>query len=381
MAVVLPQQETILQYVADGATTIYQYNFLLPTENDVAVYFTPFGEEDEPDADILVLNVDYTVQGVGNVNGGTITFTVAPALDGIVTFSRDVLAAIETDFANAQTFNGATLDDKFEELTLMVQQIKTSLEQRSLAYKVTSYIPLDEVGIKTKLPILDDNQVWKGQGGGVIAATLEENPDVSTLRSDLASEAILGDGTNLIGYYDSNTSTPQTLKTYLTNIPAMIPSTTTVFKPGMMIDFAGNVAPEGWLACNGAAVSRTTYAALFAAISTGWGAGDGSTTFNVPDFRRRVAVGSGGTGSAYLGNTVGNVGGEEAHVQAEVEMAAHTHTVTFNRGSNYSPPLAANLLTNDIPSGTVGAISSSAGGSSPSNIMQPSAVVFKIIKI
>lgn len=56
-------------------------------------------------------------------------------------------------------------------------------------------------------------------------------------------------------------------------------------EPGMVAAFARNVAPSGWLKCNGAAVSRTTYAALFAAISTTFGDGNGSTTFNVPDLR------------------------------------------------------------------------------------------------
>lgn len=56
-------------------------------------------------------------------------------------------------------------------------------------------------------------------------------------------------------------------------------------------------APTGWLLCNGDAVSRTTYADLFAVIGTTFGTGDGSTTFNVPDFRGRVPAGDGGTGS------------------------------------------------------------------------------------
>lgn len=58
--------------------------------------------------------------------------------------------------------------------------------------------------------------------------------------------------------------------------------------PGAIVDFAMQAAPAGWLVCNGAAVSRTTYAALFAAIGTVWGAGDGVTTFNVPDIRGTV---------------------------------------------------------------------------------------------
>lgn len=63
--------------------------------------------------------------------------------------------------------------------------------------------------------------------------------------------------------------------------------------PGVILDFGGVTAPSGWLLCDGAAVSRTTYASLFSAIGTTFGAGDGSTTFNVPDFKGRTAVGVG----------------------------------------------------------------------------------------
>ena len=65
------------------------------------------------------------------------------------------------------------------------------------------------------------------------------------------------------------------------------------FPPGVMVDYAGTSAPSLWLLCDGSAISRTTYASLFTAISTNYGAGDGSTTFNVPDFRSRATVGAG----------------------------------------------------------------------------------------
>ncbi|WP_223554915.1 phage tail protein [Pseudomonas sp. BF-R-01] len=60
---------------------------------------------------------------------------------------------------------------------------------------------------------------------------------------------------------------------------------------GFVLPYAANVAPTGWLKANGAAVSRTTYASLFAAISITFGAGDGSTTFNLPDLRAEVIRG------------------------------------------------------------------------------------------
>ena len=62
--------------------------------------------------------------------------------------------------------------------------------------------------------------------------------------------------------------------------------------PGSMVPFAGTNVPKGYLLCNGAAVSRTTYAKLFAAIGTKWGAGDGSTTFNLPNSHRRFMEGT-----------------------------------------------------------------------------------------
>lgn len=74
---------------------------------------------------------------------------------------------------------------------------------------------------------------------------------------------------------------------------------------GSITMFAASVIPSGWLECDGAAVSRSTYAALFAAISTTFGAGDASTTFNVPDLKGRVAVGAGtGTSDGVTGLTL-----------------------------------------------------------------------------
>lgn len=77
---------------------------------------------------------------------------------------------------------------------------------------------------------------------------------------------------------------------------------TTITSPpiptGTLHAFAGATAPLGYLLCDGTAVSRTTYASLYAVISTTYGAGDGSTTFNLPDLRGRVPVGSGTDGDS-----------------------------------------------------------------------------------
>lgn len=65
-----------------------------------------------------------------------------------------------------------------------------------------------------------------------------------------------------------------------------------IVPPGMIAPYAGKTAPEGWLLCDGSAVSRTTYANLYAAIGTTYGAGNGSTTFTLPDLRGRVPAGA-----------------------------------------------------------------------------------------
>src|SRR5690606_38844077 len=87
-----------------------------------------------------------------------------------------------------------------------------------------------------------------------------------------------------------------------------------------VLPFAGAVAPGGYLLADGTAVSRTTFARLFAAIGTTFGAGDGATTFNLPDMRQRFPLGKAASGT---GNVLGQTGGAIDHTHAG---PSHTHT-------------------------------------------------------
>jgi microcystin-dependent protein len=97
--------------------------------------------------------------------------------------------------------------------------------------------------------------------------------------------------------------------------------TTVAFPTGTLTAFAGSTAPSGWLVCDGAAISRATYSTLFGVIGTSYGAGDGSTTFNLPDLRGRVPVGLSATGPAEV-NVLGNNDG----LAANLRNVSHHHT-------------------------------------------------------
>lgn len=207
---------------------------------------------------------------------------------------------------------------------------------------------------------------------------------------------------------------------------------------GAIIDFGGFVIPEHYYSCNGAAKNRVRDYLLFNAITftesvtltsgvntfsvasnldlhvgmaiegtgipaattivnvvgttvtmsanattTGastvrffaWGAGDGSTTFNVPNLQGKTTAGVNGALFTPV-DGVGLSGGSTTHTLTIAEMPAHTHTT--NRGQNYSAPLSVNILTNDIASGTV--TTGSTGGGGSHNNVQPTTLVKKCIR-
>ena len=134
---------------------------------------------------------------------------------------------------------------------------------------------------------------------------------------------------------------------------------------GSILPYGGTSAPTGWQLCYGQAISRTTYSALFAVIGIAFGAGDGSTTFNVPDLRGRAPIGAdnmGGAaanrvtaaGSTVDASAVGNSGGTQfaqtdtltasAVLNLVVDDPGHTHVVVgaYNGAGSVEGPLNAN---------------------------------------
>jgi len=143
------------------------------------------------------------------------------------------------------------------------------------------------------------------------------------------------------------------------NSTAPLPTNSGPSSPGVpagtLLDYAGPVAPSGYLLCDGSSYSTTTYSGLFNAISYTWG-GTGSS-FNVPDLRGRTTIGAGsGTGLTF--RALATYSGEETHVlvSGETPLVAHSH--------GFSVPAQTSLTTSTGTSNTVSL--NTAGGSTGS---------------
>ncbi len=175
---------------------------------------------------------------------------------------------------------------------------------------------------------------------------------------------------------------------------------------GSVIDYAGAVAPEGWLLCFGQEVSRSAYSALFSAIGTTYGTGNGSTTFNLPDCRGRVTAGRdnmGGTDAGRLtkilsSRNLGGTGGVQEHTLTVAQMPAHSHSGTTSTNGAHSHSMSSGdtagwgtnvdgtpqsnrtLNTNSAGAHNHTFTTNSVGGDQPHPNVQPTIIFNKIIR-
>ena len=160
-----------------------------------------------------------------------------------------------------------------------------------------------------------------------------------------------------------------------------------------IVPWSASSVPTGFLECNGQAVSRSTYSALFAIVGTTYGAGDGSSTFLVPDLQDNVAVGKSGTkalastGGANTVSSTGNVGGSTANATlSTAQLASHSHTVyngtsgegSFGRGP--ANPSSSNSTSNTGSGGGHSHNMSATFSGDATSVLQPFLTVIYIIK-
>jgi microcystin-dependent protein len=179
---------------------------------------------------------------------------------------------------------------------------------------------------------------------------------------------------------------------------------------GGVLPYTGTTAPNSnFVLPYGQAISRTTYSSYFSLVSTTFGSGDGSTTFNVPDLRGRVVAGADGMGGSSAGrltdavagiDALGDAGGAQSHTLSTSEMPAHSHGVTdpghnhgfsnnpFYGGSQTSTPASggsvshpSNSQTVSITSNTTGISIQNNGGGGAHNNVQPTIVLNYLLRV
>ncbi len=194
--------------------------------------------------------------------------------------------------------------------------------------------------------------------GSCITLTPDATNDKVTISGDISSDDVtmVSSGT----YYHADDTVDDAISALDTKVSSMSGSAI----PGVIQMYGGSTAPSGWLLCDGSAVSRTTYSALFAVIGTTYGSGNGSTTFNLPDFKGRVPVGV-GTGSA-TGATAHTLGQKAGNENAIVPYHNHgpasgtyfaTGSGTFSKASNRAGTVTSGGITNIIRTTDAGTIS------------------------
>ena len=158
-----------------------------------------------------------------------------------------------------------------------------------------------------------------------------------------------------------------------------------VVPPGALMMYAAVTAPTGWLLCDGSAVSRTTYSGLFYAIGVQYGAGNGTSTFNVPDMRGRSPLGY-GQGTGLTNRTLAANVGAETHTLSGAEVGKLAFTVTADDGDSATgantsmQAMSINGTTVATNGASAGAVDIYPNSQTAHNIMHPSLVVNFIIK-
>lgn len=195
---------------------------------------------------------------------------------------------------------------------------------------------------------------------GITCNTLNGGSAVFT--GDVTAARFFGDGSNL------------------TNLP--VPNVDGV-PVGTVILYAGLFSPNKYTICDGRAISRSTFQALYNIIGTYFGTGDGSTTFNLPDFRGRVPIGV-GTGSGLTSKVLGQRLGAETHLLTANESGLRDHLHRQNMGAQRhrnqdnghgmsGSPVSAGFNTQGVVGGAQNAINAH-------NNMQPSLGINYCIK-
>ncbi len=187
-------------YTTNGTQTVFNFSFKIFEASDLTVWLTPQGQPFNEQTDIIT-NYSVTIASSPAI-GGSIDIEEAPAANGTLVIKRTIPLPLNTDYASVQEITGDALDETFEEISLILEDQAEDTSDVYLRY-------LENSGESTLVDVLSEGQMWKKVNGEVTGVTLSENPDWSTLRSDLANNQQGTAGSTIVGHYDTElSSTP-----------------------------------------------------------------------------------------------------------------------------------------------------------------------------
>lgn len=233
-------------------------------------------------------------QGTGTGNGGDINFQIA--VPGATGSSLNSLATVFS-------LSGVSGEASFQ----------------NSANSITGFRVLNATSVPQFVLDTTNSRIYVGNPTADTAAALL----VLDTKSDAEGALV---GVNGAMYYNSNTN-----KFRCYEAGAWVNCISSGGDVGEIKMYAGSTAPAGWLLCDGTAVSRATYAPLFALVGTTYGAGDGSTTFNLPNCKGRNLIGRDAAQTEF--DVIGETNGEKTHLLTTTEMPSHTHTVSGTAAS------------------------------------------------
>jgi hypothetical protein len=292
---------------------------------------------------------DYTLSGVGNPSGFTVTLTAAAQAGDLIVVVSAQPVARSFEWTDGQALRAQALNAEFARWWIALQQVRrdvartvrlpltdpsAQLELPAADVRAGKFLGFDGAGAAVAMGAPDAPLGAVARSGDTMTGNLTisksspvlqlNSPTVTTRGLQFCTNGVArweifawndaesggnagstlylsryddgGAGLSHIFSADRATGRLTFLGSVLPRVPGVDPTDPNdvvrkayadrmAAPPGAVMAFARSSVPTGWLKCNGAAVSRTTYADLFAAIGTTYGAGDGSTTFNLPDLR------------------------------------------------------------------------------------------------
>lgn len=289
-------------YTGNGATTSFDYSFLIPESEDVIVSLTTIADNTSEEIDPSL----YNITGLDDPNGGSVTYPLSgsPISSAYrLTIQRVLPLTQETDLTNQDGFYPDVVESAFDTLCMQIQQVQEEID-RSVIFPV---------GTESDVPAL-------------IAAILAGAANAAAAAASAAAAA------------------------------ASAASVANQFPIGAEIQWPGTSAPTGWLLEYGQVVSQATYADLFAVLGTNYNTGgEGAGNFRLPDMRGVVPAGKADMGGSDKGNLPGGtVLGASLGAATKILLTANLPAYTPAGTNSTSAVTTTSAAVPIFPTGTGG---------------------------